>query len=371
MYGFVGLGAAGGNIADEMAAKGYPTVAINFSSSDLDGLEHVNDKLKLLGSEGVGKQRERAMMLMGDNWESTIEFINQKLSKPSVEIIFVLFSTAGGTGSGLAPICLEIMLGSMTDKTIVACPILPDVTEFAANQTNTQEALSQLSQLDLCILPIDNQAIVKQSNRSLPKNELYRKANNEFINLLVKLEEYTERSSKYGVLDRRDAHQLFTTKGIMAISECNIVDLTNLTLSPGHFTNTIQSSWKKNIFAPVQFEKIIRAGVIFEGDESMLEYLRYEKLFDMFKNQPLELFEGYYDGGGGKVISILAGLDWIYSRVEEIDTIIEKQKHIQHDNTPKYVSKNLNKNELMESATNTTKVKKKFNAMDILAKYTR
>ncbi|MCA1025694.1 cell division protein FtsZ [Cytobacillus kochii] len=369
MYGFIGLGAAGGNLVDEMAKKGYPSIAINFSSSDLDSLESVTDKLKLVGSEGVGKQRERAMALMQDNWESTIEFVKQKLSKPSVDVIFVCFSTAGGTGSGLAPICIELLKGSITNKTIVAVPILPDTKEFTANQMNTQEALLQLSELDTCVLPLDNQSFIANHDSNIPKNELFQKINSEFSNLLTKIDQCTYKKSKFGILDKRDAHQLFSTKGIMVISQTSLIDLNNLVLSVDNFTINIQKSWKKTIFSPIQFEKIIRAGIIFEGDESMLQFLRYEKLFDAFKNQPLELFEGYYTEGKGNVICILSGLNWIYNRVEEIDVIIEKHKSIEHEVKPRYTSKHIGKTEMINTISKNVKQEKKFNAMDVLAKY--
>lgn len=45
-FGFIGLGAAGSNIADEAAKKGYDSIAINYSKSDLDSLTHIKPEFR-------------------------------------------------------------------------------------------------------------------------------------------------------------------------------------------------------------------------------------------------------------------------------------------------------------------------------------
>lgn len=57
MYGFLGVGQAGGNIANHAAKIGYRSIAINYSQRDLESLDQIEQKLKLVGSEGVGKKR--------------------------------------------------------------------------------------------------------------------------------------------------------------------------------------------------------------------------------------------------------------------------------------------------------------------------
>ncbi|GIN22643.1 cell division protein FtsZ [Siminovitchia fordii] len=374
MFACVGIGQAGNNIADEFVKAGFPSLAINFSKSDLSSLEHVKDKLNLVGSEGVGKQRSRAIGLMKNNWESTVEFIKKNFSQPSIEVILIVFSTAGGTGSGISPFISEILQEKMPDKTIVVCPILPDTSEFVGNQVNTQEALDQLSQLDICTIPIDNHSIANKNEKKLPKNLLYKEINNQFTSLFIKLSDYTGKSSKIGVLDKRDLRQLFSTKGIMIISETNLYDISNLNLESSHFIKKIQKSWNDNIFTPIQYDQLIRAGIIFDGNLKFMEYLRYDKLFKVFSHPPIELFEGYYDEGNGKLISILSGLNWIYERVKEIDFTIENQrKSLQNVNHSVYKSKHLNKQSLLESITankNTEKPKSR-SVTDILNKYAR
>lgn len=371
MIGFVGLGAAGGNVCDEAIQKGFEALAINFSQRDLDSLEFVEKKHYLLGSEGVGKQREVAKQLMKNNWESTIEFIQTHFSKPSIEIIMVVFSTSGGSGSGLSSFLVELLIDAMPDKTIVCVPILPDKSEVLINQVNTLTALEELSEIDVCVMPLDNQSLINQRG-NVSKNILYKEVNSNFISLVSDVVSYTEKHSKNGILDKKDLLQIFSTKGICVISKTNISDISNIVLSEFHFTERIQQSWSNSIFTPIQYEQIFRAGIIFDGNEQLMEWLSYKKLFEVFSNgMPVDLFEGNYNEKKGTVISILSGLNWIHNRIEEIDNLIDIQKSkLQEINKTEYKSKNTSKTKLLDSITNPSNNKRK-SVTDIINKYSR
>ncbi len=369
MIGIVGVGAAGGNIADEGILHGIHSVAINYSQKDLDSLINVEDRLALVGSEGVGKNRENAIKLMVNNWELATTFIKKHMSAPSTEIIIVAFSTGGGSGSGISPILIEFLQNEMPEKVFVACPILPDTSEVLINQINCLSAFEQLSNLDICVLPIDNDKIRLEFG-SISKNLIYKKANQTFIKLLLNLLSYTEKHSKNGILDKRDLLQIFNTKGIGIISEVSIGNISDLSLNQNDFAIKIQQSWKKSIFSQLEYDQVLRAGIVFDGKESLMEYLRYDLLFDVFANgMPIDLFEGNYHEGNGKVISALTGLPWITSRLNQIESIVENKKlqvDLQVEN--RYQSKiavDDFSNQLRKG-----EVKRK-NALDILSKYQR
>lgn len=48
MFGFIGVGQAGGSVADEAMKRGFHSVAINYSLSDLNSLVNIQDKLHLV-----------------------------------------------------------------------------------------------------------------------------------------------------------------------------------------------------------------------------------------------------------------------------------------------------------------------------------
>lgn len=320
--GVIGVGAAGGNIADEAANKGIPSLAINFSRQDLDSLEHVQQKLHFIGSEGIGKARENAIMLMKNNWELAVNFIKTNMSSPSLEIIFICFSTAGGSGGGSSPVLLEILQHEFPEKTFVAVPILPTKSEAAISQINCLETMSELSQLPILSIPIDNEK-VKFEYQLHSKNKLYDFANKQFVDILAEIIEFIGKPSKLGVLDQKDFLQLCSQTGIGLFSKLTLNEITN----SKQLNEYIQRSWKKSIFAPINYKQVIRAGIIFDGTEQLLENLNVDTLFDAFENgMPIDLFEGTYLDSEGTIISILSGLPWINSRIQEIEDVINKGK---------------------------------------------
>lgn len=324
MFGFIGVGQCGGSIADEAINRGFHAAAINYSSSDLNSLENIDEKLQLVGSEGVGKDRKAASEYMKNNWEASIEFIKNTMEKPSVQVIFVVFSAAGGTGSGISPILIELLNEYLPHKTIVAVPVLPDEGEVILNQLNTIETLQELSKLETCVLPLDNQKVAQKLNKSVSESRLYKETNMEFLDLLEDLINYTDKSSKVSTLDKKDLNQLFNTPGIMTISSADLNEYVAGTKYFNKLHEDIQKSWLQTIFSADDFENVLRAGIILDVGDTLAEHISFKRLFDKDYGMPLDLFKGMYNEEGSRVISILAGLGWINSRMKRIDELIEK-----------------------------------------------
>jgi cell division GTPase FtsZ len=371
----IGLGQAGSNISDEFAKRGFYSAAINFSIQDLNSLEHIDDtlKLKLVGSEGIGKQRSNAITLMNNNWDLSVNFVKENFSHPSIEIIFVPFSTGGGSGSGMAPILLELLTESMPEKAFVALPIMPSKDESFIAQKNCLEAFEDLSKLDICILPIDNdKALSTLSNYG--KNSLYMKVNEFVVSIVERLISYTDKHSKYGVFDKNDLKNIFKSNGLCTISETKLMNLSNkFDLSEEGIARNIKDSWKTSLFADVEFNQILSAGIIFDGQENLMEILNTKGIFSDFGNKmPISLFEGYYNSDkGGKVITILSGLSWCNTRLQEIDQIaIQTNEVFQNINqSPAYKSK---LSELsLPSSMKTKEVKKVNDISSIINKFKR
>ena len=372
MFGFIGVGQGGSQIADEMRKLNFPAIAINYSQCDLNSLEFIDKQLCFLGSEGVGKQRFIAIELMKDNWESAVSFIKQNLSQPSIEVIFIIFSVGGGSGSGVSPLLLEIMTNEMPDKVFVACPILPDIRETLVNQANALSTFNELSKLDNCILPIDNQKAFKFS-KMMPKNKIYNFINTSFANSLSGIHKYTEMYSKNGNLDKNDLKQILNTKGIATIGTAVFTDPIDIPLeiSQDNFSNMIYKSWESSVFANIEFDQIMRAGIIFDGQESLMQYLDYDLIFSKFNNPVLDMFEGNYHTKHGTVITILSGLSWCNTRLAQIENLVKQNEQVLHDlssNNTKFQSK-LDISDLNSKMRK--QPKKAMSVSDIMSKYNR
>lgn len=326
---FLGLGQGGSNVADEAAKEGFYTGAINFSQRDLDSLENIELKLKLVGSEGIGKQRSNAVKLMNNNWDLATNFVKENFSHSSIELIFVPFATGGGSGSGIAPVILSLLSEAMPEKVFVAMPILPDIKESYQNQRNTLETFEDLSQLDICILPIDNDK-AKSMMINSGKNNLYKKINQDVVGLIKTIVDYTDRHSKYGVLDKKDLRSIFAIKGMATISEVSLTpSINHHEISDNAIANKIKESWIKSCFADVELNQVIGSGFIYDGQEKLMDFINLEKVYSSFNNKyPLNLYEGYYTEGKDKVYTVLSGMTWPNSRLKQIDGLLESTNDV-------------------------------------------
>jgi cell division GTPase FtsZ len=251
-------------------------------------------------------------------------------------------------------------------------PILPDLTESTVAQLNTLQVFKELDDLDICILPVDNQQI-KQYHNSIGKGDMYQIVNNSTVDLIEKLVSYTDMQSKDGNLDKKDLKTLLSTKGLCLISEVNVVKLNQdeeLLLTESGITQSIQKSWIKSVFTPNELSKITRAAIVFDGQRELQKYLDYRNIFSKFDNEyPIDLFEGIYHEQKGTIISVLTGLSFCKTRLSKIDEIIQSkvgsiEKVMSHDEE-KYQPKSL-----LINLSKTIKKKQK-SATDILAKYRR
>lgn len=369
---FIGIGGAGGNLADLASEKGFHSAAINFSQGDLNSLENVKYKLKLIGSDGAGHDRNLAIELMSQHYDMILNFIKDHFNNESNQIIFVTFSCGGGTGSGVAPILLDLLSATMPDKTFVAMPILPDKNESLTAQINTLQVFEELSGLDICTLPIDNQQ-VKEVYKATSKQDLYQISNELAIQLISNLISYTEQHSQHGTFDKRDLNNSLKTKGIATIAEIDLMEIKeNHSLTKDSLTESIHQSWYQSIFTPVETKQIIKAAVIFEGNKHYLHAIDYKSIFELFDNQfPLDLFEGIYESDKGKVITLLTGLSWCENRLKQIEDIVQtKQETIEH-----VLSRNETATYKSSVSNILTKInkqpKKKESPLDILNRYKR
>lgn len=326
MIGVIGVGGAGGNVADIATKYGFQTAAINFSERDLSSLEHVKNRLKLSGSEGVGKNRQLAIELFQRHYEKAINFIDETFS--SSKLLIFPFATGGGSGAGTTPILIDVLTQAMPDKIIIAMPILPDTTEAIINQENTLQVFEELSSLDVAIIPVDNER-ARMSNISSGKGDMFKTINNNAIKHLHKVYKYTQYESKNGNYDERDFLATVNIKGVCIIGEATINKKDNtLNLSGDAIPQLIQKSWSDNIYAPIEFNKVIKAGFIFDGKEEYMKELELPKIFNKFSSgMPIEMFEGYYhESEECSFITILSGLSLPKSRLQEIEQIIQQSE---------------------------------------------
>lgn len=362
MLGIIGLGQAGSNLASEAAKRGVLTGAINFSQRDLDAVE-VKHKLRLLGSEGVGKQRNEAIRLFQEQWETAVGFVRDNFS--NCKLIALTFSSSGGSGSGIAPILLDMLIQMFPEKVFIALVIMPEISESETSQKNCIATFEELSGLDLAVFPVDNQQIRLQ-NPSIGKNRLYEISNLQSVDTICRLVGYTEKHSKTGNFDEKDLLTTLRTRGIAIITETPIsTSLTQVNLTVDGISEKVNSSWAHSVFAPLSSDSIQRAAIVFDGQEELMSFLQVSNWFKDFKVKPHEIFEGYYHEQRGNVMTLLTGLKWSFSRLKDIESSLEHK----HDESEVSLEQGYKSSVSLRQPIK--KQEKKVSVMDILNKYNR
>ena len=151
---FVAVGQAGGNIGRLFEERGFSVLYINTSQEDLDTLEKAKFKYHIPNGEGCNKDRHKAKQLIMDDFDNIAAEIEAKVR---AELIFVIFASGGGTGSGAGPMLMDLLIDE--GKNIGAVTIIPASSESVKSHINSYECFSELTEIAgtaACFI-IDNQ----------------------------------------------------------------------------------------------------------------------------------------------------------------------------------------------------------------------
>lgn len=363
----LGLGGAGGNVAGEAAKLGIHAAAINFSQRDLNSAEAIRYKLKVPGSEGVGHDRELAIRLMQEHHDMVYQFVQEHFGSPAYRVIFVTFATGGGSGAGMAPILLDLLVALMPDKVFVAVPVLPCLTEAPVSQANTSATVAELQKLGLCILPLDNDKV------SGGKNAQYRETNGRFAGYLFDLMTFTEKESRNGNFDRTDLSTLFRQPGFGLVADVELTRVSSkkLDVTSEGIAASIHAAWDASVFSVMDKSRVTKAALIYDGQEALMNHFETERIFQPFGSLPLDIFEGYYhEDTGGRILTVLTGMALPRHRLEQIDRRIEIAA-AQEEPEEEYQAKAVGSSALRKPVVTDGGRKTPQNVTDILSRYRR
>ncbi|MEE8400614.1 MAG: tubulin/FtsZ family protein [Candidatus Hydrothermarchaeaceae archaeon] len=152
----IGLGQAGGKIADQFLADDrksnvpntFETVAVNTAVSDLMGLKYIPQEDRILIGEtavkghGVGADNKVGAEIAEDE----IEIILNRISKVNVsnlDAFFIIAGLGGGTGSGAISVVAK-HIKKIHDEPVYAIGILPAENEGDIYTLNTARSLKAL-----------------------------------------------------------------------------------------------------------------------------------------------------------------------------------------------------------------------------------
>lgn len=291
--GFVAVGQAGGNIGKLFEAKGFKVLYLNTSREDLETLKGVKHAYHIAGGEGCNKDRSKAKQLVIEDFDNISREIYEKLD---VSIIYVVFSSGGGTGSGCGPMLIDLLLddivsGVSSIDTVGAVTVIPAENESIKAQINCYECFEELTDIEniASTIVIDNSKGDKlQLNRSMV---------NAFYNLI---EIPSRDNDERGNIDRAEIKETLSAKGMLMVTKLSAKESS---------TAAVLESFKNSIFAPIEPDRVIKYITMTSTGNVDLDALEKET------GIPIDVYQTFNDNC---TICCLSGLNYPKTRLDRV-----------------------------------------------------
>lgn len=337
---FLCIGQAGGNIGTMFEEKGYNVMYVNTSKEDLDILSKSPHKFHLRNGEGCAKDRDRAKQLLAEDLDRLIAQIKTTITQ---KYVFVVFSSGGGTGSGISPFLTEILIEEFgpeeevaedssyvpePQKYFSAVTIIPSGADKAQAASNSYSCCQELlDNADLgSLFILDNSRL----ENKLTINRIFADTLDRVLNIPSK------HKDKRGNVDKAELRRaIFETHGVALA----------VVLDRKATTAQLIEKVHNNVFAPIEEDRTVLYYV-----SSTIEPLQTDTLAQEF-GEPLDVFSTYNDSCN---ILLLTGLTFPYTRFNGIkDAVLADSQKIENSIDGLY------ENRLDASLTISRKVKPK------------
>lgn len=330
--GVLGIGNAGNQVTDLAFRNNLPAFAINASEKDLASVSpdlHVY----ILSHDGIGcgKDRDVAKTYVKSelkslmNNEEFVEFMDKS------EVVYVVVSTGGGTGSGMGPILTDVLSSIYTDKLFILIGILPALSESVAAQRNTIEFLKEVQGIqNLPYMLFDNERFKK-----LPQDQMMKRVNEEIAESFEIMRGQYNYNTPYGMIDDADILKILTVPGLLNVSQ--IVGFQEKDLDDKGIEERYLTELKTNASCELDKDRIIkRLGIVLNLAENAKKY--YNPSLTVIKErigEPLEVFEHMCvtNDSPNRVCVLLSGLSipddrisLIAQRIKEVEEALKKVK---------------------------------------------
>ena len=80
-YGFLGLGAFGGNVTRQFETAGYPCIVANSSQEDLRQVKDAKNKIHFSGGSGCHKDRRKSKELLKNNVDMLVNEVQPQKNR--------------------------------------------------------------------------------------------------------------------------------------------------------------------------------------------------------------------------------------------------------------------------------------------------
>lgn len=323
--GVIGIGNCGNQIAS-LAHKevGCDVFAINTSENDLATLAPEIPKKCIGDTQGTGKNRTAAKAFLKQSIMDLIrdeefkDFINDK------DVILIVSSMGGGSGSGMAPIMSEIIRDAFRTKSgdeiiTILTGVMPRLNEGLSTQVNALDYMHELFDV------LDSPTYMIYDNNNFAKETSYKVL--ETVNAAV-IEDIKVIQCKYNVatpydsIDEKDMKTLLSSPGRIVIS--SLLQLKEKDIDELSIEDLLIERIKKSAHAELQRDGIVaRTGLITNlSDRLNSQFDTHINSVRKFIGEPTEEFLHIAVNEDkalpNNVCLVLTGLSKITDRVDKI-----------------------------------------------------
>jgi cell division GTPase FtsZ len=333
--GVVGVGQCGSKLAEEFYNLGYSAVAINTAMQDLKPIQ-IPEGQKLFLDYALGgsaKDLETGAAAAEEYSEQILSILQESFEDS--EVLMLVTSGGGGTGSGSAETMVSIM--TQMDKPLTVVYVLPLASEDTLAKHNSIQTLSRLAKLAKedtinSLMVVDN-AKIELLHPGKSMAEFWRVANKTIVDPLHLFNKLSSSPSEYGSLDPMDFTRIFVGTG-----DCTLYGMIEIEdfLEEEAIAEAVITNMENGLLASeFDLRQTRSAGVIITGSKEILQQIpatNIEYGFAMVNklcNEGTQVFRGVYEIPGQetlKVYSLFSGLGLPEERVTELKA--EAERHM-------------------------------------------
>lgn len=328
--GIIGLGNAGSQVAALANEKlGVDVFVINSSEKDLQTIPSKIPNLLIGDTKGAGKERSVAQRFLK---ESIMGIIKDPESSKifNKEVLFIISSTGGGTGSGTSILLSNIIQEVFPNTKIIIVGILPTLKEALSTQLNSIAYMQELYQtLDgATYMLYDNDKLSK-----LPSTTMMQKINESIVNDIDVIRGTYQMPTRYSSIDEKDMGNIISTHGRIAIA--SLTDIKEKDIDEVSLEDLLIQQFKTNAHCELQRDKIVhRTGVISNLSDRLNEkFDSHIPTVQEFIGAPVEEFEHIVVNEDrhldNNIFLIAAGLTQVNDRIRKINDRIEEINELQ------------------------------------------
>lgn len=331
--GLIGCGNAGNQVLVE-AMNMCPDIklyAVNSSDNDLATLPPEIKRTRIGDGKGSGKNRQEAKQFLSQEIIELVKNGDFKSFMADLDLVFVVSSTGGGTGSGVSLVLSQVLKQAYVNQYIIPIGICPTLKEAESTQANTLEYLTELYKVmdsDTTYMLYDNEKFA-----DLPPHKLLPAINKAIVSDVNVLRCYYNATTKYDSIDEKDALTVIRTpKRLMVASvyDCKEKDIEEQSLEDRLKENII-----KGAHVEIQKDHIVnRTGIILNVSENVLNDFNVQiPTIRSYLGDPVEEFKHLVVNMDRKLPNnaflIISGMTSVNDRIAKIKDRIEEIQEAQ------------------------------------------